>query len=393
MRDEITRLADIADRLDRAHALLELSQEQSSLEAMASKVDYASSALLGAQAALTELRALARTAHAEDKLGMVPEGWGIEAQVVGYRWRNSDHQPWTLGETVSGFDLNSREIGAAIEPLGVVNQQLTAGDVARADLVPGVMHCAKCKFRVHRTTLYMGSGTTGPGDNKTEPCPNGCGPLWPVTWEQEAREAMALANGLHEQLQAAQQQGEEKIACDVKVAPATTFRAGVSLSTVVRAIRSRAEWAAKEGDGPYVFLGKTDHIEDKLGMVPASRDRVSEIEDAVASGAMNAMQCFTQMRQLIVKPDHSAGVGGVVAHLIRPAGFNESANVTVMTHTVQPGNVEAWRFGEARAMSMPGGDYIDGGLSLLKELHLRGYGIVRVAALAQPADADAEGGK
>jgi len=51
------------------------------------------------------------------------------AQVVGYRWRNSDHQPWTLGETVSGFDLNSREIGAAIEPLGVVNQQLTAGDV------------------------------------------------------------------------------------------------------------------------------------------------------------------------------------------------------------------------------------------------------------------------
>jgi len=47
-------------------------------------------------------------------------------------------------------------------------------------------------------------------------------------------------------------------------------------------------------------------------MVPASRDRVSEIEDAVASGAMNAMQCFTQMRQLIVKPDHSAGIGEVV---------------------------------------------------------------------------------
>lgn len=35
-------------------------------------------------------------------------------------------------------------------------------------------------------------------------------------------------------------------------------------------------------------LARTDHIEDKLGMVAASRDRVSEIEDAVASGAMNA---------------------------------------------------------------------------------------------------------
>lgn len=34
--------------------------------------------------------------------------------------------------------------------------------------------------------------------------------------------------------------------------------------------------------------------------VPAYRDRVSEIEDAVAAGTMNAYQCFTQMRQLVV---------------------------------------------------------------------------------------------
>lgn len=55
--DDITRLADIAERLDRAHSLLELSQEQKCRESMAAKVDYASSALLGAQFALTELRA------------------------------------------------------------------------------------------------------------------------------------------------------------------------------------------------------------------------------------------------------------------------------------------------------------------------------------------------
>lgn len=79
---------------------------------------------------------------------------------------------------------------------------------APANLVPGVMHCAKCKFRLHRVTLYMGDGTTGAGDSKTEPCPNGCGPLWPITWEQEAREAMALVNTMHDQLQAAQQQGK-----------------------------------------------------------------------------------------------------------------------------------------------------------------------------------------
>lgn len=181
------------------------------------------------------------------------------------------------------------------------------------NLVPGVMHCAKCKFRLHRTTMYMGSGTTGPGDNKTEPCPNGCGPLWPVTWEQEAREAMALADGLHEQLQAAQQQGEEKIACDVKVAPATTFRAGVSLSTVVRAIRSRAEWAAKEGDGPYVFLGKTDHIEDKLGMVAEDRSKWSlhdRVEFALRDAGFDYDEAFNIASVAAAPaPDHSAGVG------------------------------------------------------------------------------------
>lgn len=55
-------------------------------------------------------------------------------------------------------------------------------------LVPGVLHCAKCSFQLTKTNLYMASGTTGPGDIKTEPCPNGCGPLCPVTWEQWSRE-------------------------------------------------------------------------------------------------------------------------------------------------------------------------------------------------------------
>lgn len=60
-----------------------------------------------------------------------------------------------------------------------------------ARFVPGVMHCAKCNFRLVRTNFYAANGAISAGDNKTEPCPNGCGPLWPVTWEQEARECWA----------------------------------------------------------------------------------------------------------------------------------------------------------------------------------------------------------
>lgn len=61
------------------------------------------------------------------------------------------------------------------------------------DVVPGLMHCAKCHFSLSRTNLNMRTGTVSAGDNKTEPCPNGCGPLWPVTWEQHARKGWEVA--------------------------------------------------------------------------------------------------------------------------------------------------------------------------------------------------------
>lgn len=39
-------------------------------------------------------------------------------------------------------------------------------------------------------------------------------------------------------------------------------------------------------------------------------------------------------------------------------------------------NVYAWRLGEACRSAKPGGDYIDLGWSLLKELHARGFDVV-----------------
>jgi len=74
------------------------------------------------------------------------------------------------------------------------------------DLAPGVMRCARCKFRLHRINLNVNVGTVTAGDNKTEPCPNGCGPLWPVTWKEEAEEAMAVAEGLCDRAVAAEKE-------------------------------------------------------------------------------------------------------------------------------------------------------------------------------------------
>jgi hypothetical protein len=85
--------------------------------------------------------------------------------------------------------------------------ELTAKLEAAKILAPGVMHCARCKFKLIRNTLNMGSGTVTAGDSKTEPCPNGCGPLWPVTWEQEARDAYQTAEDMFNRLQAAETVG------------------------------------------------------------------------------------------------------------------------------------------------------------------------------------------
>jgi len=73
------------------------------------------------------------------------------------------------------------------------------------NFVPGVMHCTKCRFRLNRINLNVNVGTVTAGDNKTEPCPNGCGPLWPITWEQEAREGYAALEAMFERAYAAEQ--------------------------------------------------------------------------------------------------------------------------------------------------------------------------------------------
>ena len=80
--------------------------------------------------------------------------------------------------------------------------------------VPGVMRCAKCSFQLHRTNLYMVNGTAGPGNNETEPFPNGCGPLWPVTWEQEAREGYKMSEDLFDRAKRAEDALRELVALE-----------------------------------------------------------------------------------------------------------------------------------------------------------------------------------
>ena len=55
----------------------------------------------------------------------------------------------------------------------------------------------------------------------------------------------------------------------------------------------------------------------------------------------------------------------------------------ILTYKNQPGNVGAWKLGEACRHAKPGGDPIDHGLSLLKELQDRGYGVISLTGVRE----------
>jgi hypothetical protein len=82
--------------------------------------------------------------------------------------------------------------------IDVLSQRVKA--LESAAIVPGVLRCAKCDYELMKTNLYFNYGTVGPGDSETEPCPNGCGPLWPVTWHAWAITGFAEAAKAVEQL-------------------------------------------------------------------------------------------------------------------------------------------------------------------------------------------------
>lgn len=108
------------------------------------------------------------------------------------------HQDWTTEKVHRLIKVVDDFVASSLA------KQAESAGVGVSDIVPGKMHCAKCDFSVLRTVLNVSTGNAYAGNNKTEPCPNGCGPLWPITWEQEARDGYKLCDQLFERAQVAE---------------------------------------------------------------------------------------------------------------------------------------------------------------------------------------------
>lgn len=146
-------------------------------------------------------------------------------------------------QTVEGLEFDA--------PMDVVVHESPKGAVPRSDLVPGVVRCAKCSFQLARTNLYLGSGTTGPGDSKTEPCPNGCGPLWPVTWQTWATEGWQQAERYLEelrQLQAGPKGGSDANKLRVKWLEIRGLAAGITKNLKAFAEAKPKDWCGALDD-------------------------------------------------------------------------------------------------------------------------------------------------
>ena len=98
---------------------------------------------------------------------------------------------------------NPATVLALLDELEAAEKRIA--ELSSAVIAPGIMRCAGCGFVLTKNSINMVAGTITAGDSKTEPCPNGCGPLWPVTWKEQAIEMRDNSEQWFEELQEARQ--------------------------------------------------------------------------------------------------------------------------------------------------------------------------------------------
>jgi len=60
--------------------------------------------------------------------------------------------------------------------------------------VPGAFRCAKCDFQQTSLSADACTGIVHPNRSASGPCPNCNVPMWPITWEEDAKNAWHYLN-------------------------------------------------------------------------------------------------------------------------------------------------------------------------------------------------------
>lgn len=154
--------------------------------------------------------------------------------------------------------------------------------------------------------------------------------------------------------------------------------------------RWKSHYAAMLNAAPAAPGVSTAEAQPVAWMDPDTQDVISAGRKASwlnEYGAGGAAKAATYTRALgDLRPAPAAGDALGAVTLVTRQGRGQE----LFTYTSQPcDNVIAWRIGEAcsKASVTSAGDYIDRGLSLLKELQRKGYGIADISAAQRKGDA------
>nr|WP_198983031.1 hypothetical protein [Herbaspirillum sp. ASV7] len=100
----------------------------------------------------------------------------------------------SIAGLVAGVVLTQEQVDIILR---LTDSASNDGSHEERNLATGVLHCAKCGL--HAALIGRACQQA-----KEEGCPNGCGPLWPMTWEQHVQKLETINKEMEFELEAMQ---------------------------------------------------------------------------------------------------------------------------------------------------------------------------------------------
>ncbi|WP_154914804.1 hypothetical protein [Klebsiella grimontii] len=96
---------------------------------------------------------------------------------------------------VEALDLKEEQRANWFQIAQKLGEDLDAAEKRNAEsessgIAPGILRCTECSFVLTKNIISVTADTITSVESESEPCPNGCGQLQPVTWKALAIQLM-----------------------------------------------------------------------------------------------------------------------------------------------------------------------------------------------------------
>lgn len=90
-------------------------------------------------------------------------------------------------------DCIKKNVNEDLRPAIIAAFEAKDGETQKNVYAPGRWRCPKCNFVLIQANLNAADGTVTARDKPGDKCPNCQGPMWRVSWKQEAEENLGIA--------------------------------------------------------------------------------------------------------------------------------------------------------------------------------------------------------